>query len=591
MAYLKSAENFLRGCLCIDLEATPEGLILHTGAVLGEETIEAKGGLGKIEQELERLAGKSAFLLGHNILAHDLPVLQASAQHLGTLLRLPVIDTLYLSPIAFPENPYHALVKDYKLVRDSVNNPVADARLAATLFSDQWQQFGKLHESVPEVVSFFRYCFENGGLPGNTGFGAMFDKLGVESIDGGHASMIFEKVASGHACRARAHELALSLHERPESAPALGYCLAWLRVAGSNSVLPPWVRHRFPEVLTLLQKLRDLPCGDRNCAYCHQTHDPRAQLKRFFGFDDFRQKPATAEGNSLQEEIVAHGMRDESLLAILPTGAGKSLCFQIPALARNCRRGVLTVVISPLQALMKDQVDNLTRLTGTPFAGAIYGMLTPPERGAMLEKIRLGDIAILYISPEQLRNKSIREVLRQREIGSWVFDEAHCFSKWGHDFRPDYHYASRFIREFAQEQNLPVPPVACFTATAKADVREEIIEHFRRELGLELAVYDGGAERENLEFEVQTVNTSQKWERAHEILSERIPDCGLGSAVLYTATRTGAEGAANYLKVKNWRVEAYHAGLEVPEKRRIQESFITGEIQGSRSRPIIEKKR
>ncbi|MGB8353679.1 MAG: RecQ family ATP-dependent DNA helicase [Chthoniobacteraceae bacterium] len=272
-------------------------------------------------------------------------------------------------------------------------------------------------------------------------------------------------------------------------------------------------------------------------------------------------------------------MRDEPLLAILPTGAGKSLCFQIPALARNYRRGSLTVVISPLQALMKDQVDNLTRLTGTPFAGAIYGMLTPPERGTMLEKIRLGDIAILYISPEQLRNKSIHDVLKQREIGCWVFDEAHCFSKWGHDFRPDYHYASRFIREFAREQNLPPPPVACFTATAKADVREEIVAHFRNELGQELAVYDGGAERDNLEFEVQTINSSQKWERTHEILSDRLPNSGLGSAVIYTATQKGAEDAANYLKLKNWPVEAYHAGLDAPDKRRIQEAFVSGETQ------------
>lgn len=569
----------MRGCLCIDLETTHEGRILHTGAVLGDETVEAKGGVGKIEQELERLAGKASFLLGHNIITHDLPVLRASSRHLDALLGLPVIDTLYLSPIAFPENPYHALVKDYKLVRASVNDPVADALLSATLLSDQLQQFQNLNQSAPEVVSFFRYCFEIGGIHGNAGFGVMFDKLGGEKIDSAQAAMSFEKIASTHACITGVHEVAGGLYERSEIAPALAYCLAWLRVAGSNSVLPPWVRHRFPEVLALLHKLRDLPCRDKTCAYCHQTHDSRSQLKRFFGFDAFRQKPETADGKSLQEEIVLHGMRDEPLLAILPTGAGKSLCYQVPGLARNYRRGVLTVVISPLQALMKDQVDNLTRLTGTPFAGAIYGMLTPPERGAMLEKIRLGDIAMLYISPEQLRNTSVREVLRQREIGSWVFDEAHCFSKWGHDFRPDYHYASRFIREFAKEQNLPVPPVACFTATAKADVREEIVEHFRRELGQELAVFDGGAERDNLEFEVQTVNTSQKWERAHEILSDRLPNPDLGSAVIYTSTQKGAEDASNYLKLKNWRVEAYHAGIEAPDKRRIQESFISGETQ------------
>ena len=226
------------------------------------------------------------------------------------------------------------------------------------------------------------------------------------------------------------------------------------------------------------------------------THNPVQQLQRFFGYPAYRATPATADGTSLQEAIVRFGMGDKPQLAILPTGGGKSLCYQIPALARNFRRGVLTIVISPLQALMKDQVDGLASKTGTMFAAAIYGMLTPPERGEVLERVRLGDIAILYVSPEQLRNKSLADAISQREIGCWVFDEAHCLSKWGHDFRPDYLYAARFIREFAQKQQTPIPPIACFTATAKRDVMEEITDHFRRELGQELEVFEGGVERQ-----------------------------------------------------------------------------------------------
>ncbi|PYT07882.1 MAG: hypothetical protein DMF60_06165 [Acidobacteria bacterium] len=150
-------------------------------------------------------------------------------------------------------------------------------------------------------------------------------------------------------------------------------------------------------------------------------------------------------------------MRNESLLAILPTGGGKSLCFQLPALVRNFRRGVLTIIISPLQALMKDQVDGLVRRTGTSFAAALYGLLTSPERSDVLRRIRLGDIALLYVSPEQLRNRSFSAAIAQREIGCWVFDEAHCLSKWGHDFRPDYLYAGRFIREFCKKQGVDLP--------------------------------------------------------------------------------------------------------------------------------------
>src|SRR6266516_318980 len=105
---------------------------------------------------------------------------------------------------------------------------------------------------------------------------------------------------------------------------------------------------------------------------------------------------------------------------------------------------------------MKDQVDGLVRRTGTPFAAALYGLLTAPERGDVLRRVRLGDVAMLYVSPEQLRNRS--------------FVEAHCLSKWGHDFRPDYLYAGRFIREFSKRQGVDIPAIACFTATAKQDV-------------------------------------------------------------------------------------------------------------------------
>ncbi|MCP3883061.1 MAG: ATP-dependent DNA helicase RecQ, partial [Sulfitobacter sp.] len=186
-------------------------------------------------------------------------------------------------------------------------------------------------------------------------------------------------------------------------AATAAYALAWLRVAGSNSVLPPWVRHQFPDVVPLLKKLRDLSCGHSDCDYCSKMHDPDAQLNRFFGFDAFRPKPSTEDGQSLQRAAALSGLQDAPLMAILPTGGGKSLCFQLPALVRHMRRGLLTVVISPLQALMKDQVDNLVRNTGTPFAAAIYGLLTPPERGEVLERVRLGDVAILYLAPEQLR--------------------------------------------------------------------------------------------------------------------------------------------------------------------------------------------
>lgn len=568
-------------CLLLDLE-TDGSKLYHIGAVFSGQTFERKGrfDLQTALKELDSFASDAKYILGHNILGHDLPVLEALAPNLS-FLHKPVVDTLYLSPLAFPENPYHRLVKDYKLVRDSINDPVADARLAASVLCDQWESFTTIGTVEGELLSFYRYCFAediNSTLRSN-GLKDIFAALGAASVSENEAFAIFQKHTQGRACETAVTMVAFKYLLDPNNRPALAYCLAWLKVAGHNSVLPPWVRHRFRDVVPILRELRDVPCNSPSCQWCRDTHNPVLQLQRFFGYPVYRATPATAEGTSLQEAIVRFGMADKPQLAILPTGGGKSLCFQIPALARNFRRGVLTIVISPLQALMKDQVDGLASKTGTMFSAAIYGMLTPPERGEILERVRLGDIALLYVSPEQLRNTSLADAISQREIGCWVFDEAHCLSKWGHDFRPDYLYAARFIREFAQKQQTPIPPIACFTATAKRDVMEEITDHFRRELGQELEVFEGGVERQNLSFEVQLIQGAEKYERIHDILAERLPQPEMGSAVVYAAKRKETEEIRDFLLKKGWPVEAYHAGLDTPDKRRVQDDFISGKTQ------------
>lgn len=576
-----TGKDFLDKCLLLDLE-TDGSKLFHIGAVFLGQTFERKGrfDLQTALQELDSFASGAEYILGHNILGHDLPVLEVLAPKLRLLLK-PVVDTLYLSPLAFPENPYHRLVKDYKLVRDSINDPVADARLAASVLCDQWESFTSLGETERDVLSFFRYCFDQSGNSGlrSAGLKDVFTALGAPPISENDAFAIFQANAQDRACETAVAMVAFKYLLDLEKRPALAYCLAWLRVAGHNSVLPPWVRQHFHDVVPILRELRDVPCSSPSCGWCRTTHNPSLQLQRFFGYPAYRATPATADGTSLQEAIVRFGMGDKPQLAILPTGGGKSLCYQIPALSRNFRRGVLTIVISPLQALMKDQIDGLALKTGTMFAAAIYGMLTPPERGEVLERVRLGDIAILYVSPEQLRNKSLADAIRQREIGCWVFDEAHCLSKWGHDFRPDYLFAARFIREFAQKQQTPIPPIACFTATAKRDVIEEITDHFRRELGQELEVFEGGVERHNLTFEVQLIQGAEKYERIHEILAERLPQPAMGSAVIYAATRKETENTRDFLLKKGWSVEAFHAGLETPDKRRVQDDFIGGKTQ------------
>lgn len=576
--------SFLGRCLFLDLEAKADR-IYRIGAVYGQESFERKGSfeVGEALARLDVFSRDVEMILGHNILAHDLPILKAIAPGLE-LLRKPVVDTLYLSPLAFPENPYHRLVKDYKLVRESLSDPIADARLAASVFEDQWKSFETTRDAgLRDLLSFYRFCFEQTteDQTSNLGFTQVFEAIGTRAtplaLD--DAIQVFRKEAAGRVCLSTFDEVVLPVFQSERDRPALSYGLAWLRVAGSNSVLPPWVRHRFPILRQLLRSLRDIPCADPNCAYCRSTHDPHTQLKRYFGFSSFRTNPAGQDERGLQEDIVRHGMGDKPLLAILPTGGGKSLCYQLPALVHHCRRGLLTIVISPLQALMKDQVDNLAQKTGTPYAAHLSGLLTPPERGDVLERVRLGDVALLYVSPEQLRNNSFKKAISHREIGAWVFDEAHCISKWGHDFRPDYLYAGRFIREFAQEQGDPPPPVFCFTATAKLDVKLEIIEFFSRELNQNLKVFEGGVERENLRFEVRIVKEIHKPVEVYAILAERLHPSTDGAAVVYTSSRRKAEEIAHFLQAEGWEAEAFHAGLNAAVKRKVQDDFLAGKIR------------
>lgn len=567
--------------LLLDLEVSHAGNVLKVGAVLGDATF-ARSGLGVTSntwEELARFSGAASCVLGHNLVRHDLAVLRAHLpQH--PLLKLPVIDTLVLSPLAFPENPYHRLVKNYKLVRESVNDPVEDARQAAALFADEFRSFDGLRQTEPELFELLHFLLatpdgENDLLA--PGLEKLFGALRGVRPTPDRALAICRQMFARFACASVPVDE--SLVQTTAQRHALAYTLTWLRVAGSNSVLPPWVRIEHPLTGQLIRRLREESCASPDCTYCRRVHNAHEQLQSFFDLPDFRPVPASASGGSLQRDIVESGMRDESLLAILPTGGGKSLCFQLPALIRNYRRGALTIVISPLQALMKDQVDGLVRRTGTLFAAALYGLLTPPERGDVLRRIVMGDVALLYVSPEQLRNKSFRDAIAQREIGCWVFDEAHCLSKWGHDFRPDYLYAGRFIREFSVKHGGTIPPIACFTATAKQDVKEEILKFFQDETGRGLRLFEGGVERNNLRFEVQMITGHTKLERVHDLLADRLEPGRAGVAIVFRATREATVGTAEFLQAKGWRAAHFHAGLIPPEKKRIQDEFLGGDLQ------------
>ncbi|MBL8540920.1 MAG: RecQ family ATP-dependent DNA helicase [Betaproteobacteria bacterium] len=564
-------------CVCIDIETPHTGeAVLHKLAAFRSDTgrritFEGRFSGAHVRMALDDLANGAEFILGHNIRRHDIPVLAQLFPRLK-LLELPVVDTLELSPLAFPENPYHRLVKDYKLVSDARSHPLRDAELSFELFASEIEALRELQAHRPDDVALFHYLLAGDAC---SGLAPLFAELrgAPRPTDDAAAEhlrrAIRQKVCSTRLCRLIGHDLFTPALRFP-----LAYSIAWLRVSGSNSVLPPWVHRTFRETGRLIRELREVPCSDPDCAYCGTTHDPEAQLRTNFNLEAFRPRPPNASGGSLQRDVVVGGLRGENLLAILPTGAGKSVCFQLPALAHYWRTGALTVVVSPLQSLMKDQVDNLIR-RGIYCAVAVNGLLTPPERRAALERIRLGDAGIVFVSPEQFRNKSFREAIRWREIGAWVFDEAHCLSKWGHDFRTDYLHVSRFIREQYPD---PLPPIACFTATAKPDVIADLREHFRAELGTELAQYAAKPERPNLAYEVVSVSKSEKPARILALLEADLGKTD-GAAVVFAATRRNAETLAELIAAAGWSCAHFHAGLEPGTKRDLQQRFITGALR------------
>jgi ATP-dependent DNA helicase RecQ len=571
----QKSEKSRARCLCLDIETARQDRlrVREIGAYRPDTGVRLRvsGKAFDLKHQLDRITEGATFVLGHNVVAFDQPALSLLHPDLA-LHRLPLVDTLELSPVAFPQNPYHRLVKDYKLCTTTRNDPVRDAELAYELFLDQADALRRRAGEHPDEVLCLHFLLapENG-----KGMASFFAALrGALRPSLAEVRAAWRRITEGKVCRTGQQRVAeRHLANRDWHRP-LAYVLAWLRVAGGNSVLPTWVGRFFPETRELIALLRDVPCGDPDCAWCSEQHDLLKLLPRYFpGIAGFRPAPALADGRSLQQVVVEHGLEGKPTLAILPTGGGKSLCYQLPALSRFYRNGSLTVIVSPLQSLMKDQVDNL-EARGITCAGYLNGLLNPLERRLMLDKLRLGDLGLIFVAPEQFRSSAFANALAHREVAVWVFDEAHCLSKWGHDFRPDYLYVSRFIK--ARQKDKP-SPVFCFTATAKPDVVQDIVDHFHRHLNMTLQTLTGGVRRENLFYEVYAVPVQAKYPEVLRLLQECL--CEEGGAIVFCARQRTVEEMAEFLKQAGLDCGYFHGGMLPEEKRRVQEAFIAGELR------------
>jgi ATP-dependent DNA helicase RecQ len=502
----------------------------------------------------KRFLNGTGFICGHNIINHDLKYIGHAVADAG-IYQSNVIDTLYLSPLLFPAKPYHRLVKDDKLQSDESNNPLNDSIKARDLFYDEKETFSQADESIKQIFYLL--------LHDKKEFRAFFRFISYTGTGTDVERLIRDKFHSEICERA---DLARIIKEYPVE---LAYCLALINARNHLSLTPPWVLKSYPEVERIKYLLRNKPCLE-GCIYCRQSLDIYRGLKEFFGFDSFR----TYESEPLQERAVRAAVSNKSLLAIFPTGGGKSLTFQVPALLSGRNVNGLTVVISPLQSLMVDQVYNLVNM-GITEAVTINGLLDPIERAKSFESIENGTASILYISPESLRSKTLERSILGRNIVRFVVDEAHCLSSWGHDFRVDYLYIADFIRSIEEKKNLPESiPVSCFTATAKQKVINDIRNYFGDKLGLDLELFTSKATRKNLQYQV----FEQKGEEDKYQSLRNLVEANPCPAIIYVSRTRKAEQLAGRLSEDGFAAKPYHGKMDPRIKTANQDAFISGEF-------------
>ncbi|HUR44765.1 MAG TPA: DNA helicase RecQ [Candidatus Saccharimonadales bacterium] len=279
------------------------------------------------------------------------------------------------------------------------------------------------------------------------------------------------------------------------------------------------------------------------------SHNLKALLKQYFGFSAFR---------PLQEKIISDSLSGRDVVALLPTGGGKSLCFQLPALTRDG----LTVVVSPLIALMKDQVDAM-KSSGIP-AACLNSSLQAAESREVMRGLNQGEYRLLYVAPERLMLSGFLSDLKRWKIRLLAVDEAHCISEWGHDFRPEYRRLSEI------RQLLPDIPIMALTATATERVRGDIIRQLHlREPGCYVASFN----RPNLTYRV--IPKSGAYEQVLEFVRSRSRECG----IIYCQSRKSTESVAAQLFADGVPARAYHAGMEPDERSRNQELFLKDEVR------------
>lgn len=508
------------------------------------------------------------FLCGHNIRFFDYHYLleTALAEYIKNLV---IIDTLELSLLFFNEKTLHKLPKAYKDDDpQQISDPLKDALITRELLIKLVQRFAELSDDLKIIY----YT-----LLGKTKQFKAFFRL-IESDLPNTNPDVHALILNVLNNRVKNSTKVAQLIEQDPI--ALAFIISVLHSDIEVRSFPPKVFFDFPYIQELLISL---------------TFDPAEEIKtlaasaqKYFGFDGFRSFPKLGADQDLfahgktvsQKDIIEDALNRENLLTVLPTGGGKTFTFWLPAIIKAKKTRCLTVVISPLQALMKDHIFNFNKkLAGLSSAEALSGYLTLPQRRTIIQRIINGSVDILYVAPESLRSKNLERILKFRYIERVVIDEAHCLSTWGNDFRHDYYYIATFIKKITDQKYNGIPiPLSCFTATANKKTIEDIEDYFKGTLGVTFKTHIASPNRTNLTYSAKRYKTKKDKAMALTYKIREIEDPIL---VYNPASRKQCEDIAEQLSTDLGRaILPFHAGLSSSLKNKTLSDFIKNEAAG-----------
>lgn len=502
------------------------------------------------------------FIAGHNFIDFDIEVIKETSFY-GAIKKHEVIDTLPLSLLFFNEKTLHSLPKNYKNEDDFKNDPVKDSKITKELFEKIKIKFNSLDDDIKTIFysllktniyfsGFFKYLDTNLKQLNH-------DEL-KNSILKTHGNLIINKSY---------------LEDVIKNFPLeLSYIIALLTPHTEIKSHPPKILFSNPNIIDIQKKL----CFDVDMA----SKNLSSFSKETFGFGEFRNFESldvtdTDKSEISQRDIVEASLRDESFLCVLPTGGGKTFTFWLPAIVKSASYKSLTVIISPLQALIEDHIKNFNANVANYRAVAISGFMNPSQRAEAVEQVINGEADILYIAPESLRSNMIFNILKNRLIERFVIDEAHCLSTWGNDFRQDYYYICDYVKELCEKKGFQKHiPISCFTATAKPSVIDDIEKYFLDGLNIKLDKYLAIPDRKNLIYNSLESDKKNKYTQLLKILEEND-----GASLIYipSSTKDCDDIAQRLAQDTGKNVKSFHSKIESTLKMQILKEYIENDIE------------